>query len=166
MSNPLYSTYLGGTLDTFALSSMGAGALLTSSYFTVAPLLPGALGAAGAGWLAMRYLNEWRKNPILPSKLDVRSEASPMDPKSGREGLLLGYSTDEGRPVWIDYDNLMRHVFIIGQSGVGKTVAASLLMCQHIQNGGGLLFIDGKVDASNILQIYQFCAWADRKSVV
>lgn len=163
MSNPLYSTYLGGTLDTFALSSMGAGALLTSSYFTVAPLLPGALGAAGAGWLAMRYLNEWRKNPILPSKLDVRSEASPMDPKSGREGLLLGYSTDEGRPVWIDYDNLMRHVFIIGQSGVGKTVAASLLMCQHIQNGGGLLFIDGKVDASNILQIYQFCAWAGRE---
>lgn len=161
--NPFYNTRLGGPLDTLALGSIGAGAILTSPFFSVAPLLPGALAAAGAGWLATRYLDDWRKKPILPSKLDIRSEKSPMDPKTGKEGLLLGYSTDEGRQVWIDYENLMRHVFIIGQSGVGKTVAASLLMCQHIQNGGGLLFIDGKVDASNIMQIYQFCAWAGRE---
>lgn len=163
MIDGIYSTRLGGPLDTLALTSIGAGAVLSSPFFQQPAMLSGALAFSGAAWLATRYLEEWKRTPILPSKLNLRSDVSPMDPKTGQQGLLLGYTTDEGRPVWVDYDNLMRHVFIIGQSGVGKTVAASLLMCQHIQNGGGLLFIDGKVDASNIQQIYQFCAWAGRE---
>ena len=57
----------------------------------------------------------------------------------------------------------MRHFFILGQSGVGKTVAASLLMFQQIQRGGGLLFIDGKIDASNIEQIYHYCCYTGRQ---
>lgn len=159
-----YKTRLGGAIDTLALSAMGAGATLSSPFFSASPpAVSGGLAALGSAYLASRYLSAWRGQQILPSKLEIASAPSPMDPESGQKGLLLGYSTDEGRPVWIDYENLMRHVFIIGQSGVGKTVAASLLMFQHIQNGGGLLFIDGKVDAENIRKIHQFCAWAGRE---
>lgn len=159
-----FRTRLGGPLDTLALSSIGASALLSSPFFASVPTpISTALAGLGSSWISKRYLQSWRDEMMLDTKLNLRSDISPMDPASGMQGLLLGYSTDEGRPIWIDYENLMRHVFIIGQSGVGKTVAASTLMFQHIQNGGGVLFIDGKIDADNIRQIYQFCAWCGRE---
>jgi len=157
-------TRLGGTLDTAALTALGGSALLSSPFFAGEPTVASlALATAGSAWLSEQYLSFWRDRNALHSKLAIRSDKSPMDPKKGEGGLLLGYSTFDGSPIWIDYENLMRHVFIIGQSGVGKTVAASLLMYQHIQNGGGLLFIDGKIDADNIRQIAHFCALAGRE---
>lgn len=57
----------------------------------------------------------------------------------------------------------MRHFYIRGQSGVGKTVAASLMMFQQIQRGGGLLFMDGKIDADNLEMLYQMASWCGRE---
>ena len=108
-------------------------------------------------------MSGWATRKLLETNLEIDSDESPLDPKDGGRGLLMGYTTDDGRPIYVDYGNLQRHVLIVGQSGVGKTVGASLMMLQHIANGGGLLFIDGKIDADNVEQLYQFCAWAGRE---
>ena len=166
-----YTMKFGGTTDTLASLGIGIGFLsstpaiamdLINFPFSLSPI---ACAAVGTCWLAWRTMEPWRKEHALSSTLKLKSDDSPVLPKEGEQlqGLLIGYNCDTGAPVYIDDEHLMRHVFILGQSGVGKTVAASLLMFQQIQRGGGLLFIDGKIDASNQEQIYHYCCYAGRQ---
>jgi hypothetical protein len=106
-----------------------------------------------------------RDDNILDSSLGIKSALSPYKSESGKrsEGMLFGYTTDEGRPIWVNDEFLMRHLFCVGQSGVGKTVFALNLLFQQIQRGGGALMIDGKIDASNLKMIYLFCKWTGRQ---
>lgn len=161
----------GGTTDTLAALSVGLGVLASTP--TLSPelsqlpfsLFPLAMVAIGAGWMGWRAMEPWRKEHVLTSTLQIKSDESPIRPEGDKQvpGLLMGYCCDSGEPVYIDDEHLMRHLFILGQSGVGKTVAASLLMFQQIQRGGGLLFIDGKIDAKNIEQIYHYCCYTGRQ---
>jgi len=156
----IYRTKLGGTRDTLALSSMGAGALMTSPYFANIPAaVPMALGAAGATYLGTRLFDFWRQQNILESKISIQSAAALTKP----DGLLLGFTTDTGKPVYLPDDDLMRHGFIGGQSGVGKTVMGRLLMFQQIQRGGGLIFMDGKLTAEDMETVYQYCCACGRE---
>lgn len=152
---------LGGPVDTASAVSIGAGATLTSPFFagTMPAMVPFATSLAGSTLLARRLLAPWRRHFHLKSSINVRSSPAPV---YGTSGLMVGYATDTGEPIIIDDDNLFRHVWIVGQSGVGKTVAGSLMMFQQIQRGGGVLFVDGKLDEDNILTIYQFAKWAGR----
>ncbi|KAA0946255.1 putative TraG family protein (plasmid) [Pseudomonas veronii 1YdBTEX2] len=151
---------IGGTLDTLALSSMGAGGVLTSPYFgSLSSSLPLALGAAGGAYIGNRLFQFWKDQLLLDSKINIRSATDLVRP----DGMLVGYTTDTGSPVHIPDEDLMRHGFILGQSGVGKTVLGKLLMFQQIQRGGGLTFIDGKMNADDIQTIYQYCCWAGRE---
>ena len=151
---------IGGSLDTLALSSMGAGGVLTSPYFGSLPSsLPLALGAAGGAFIGNRLFQFWKDQLLLDSKINIRSATDLVRP----DGMLVGYTTDTGSPVHIPDEDLMRHGFILGQSGVGKTVLGKLLMFQQIQRGGGLTFIDGKMNADDIQTIYQYCCWAGRE---
>lgn len=165
-----YTMKFGGPLDTLSLLGFGVGIL--SSTPTIAPYLatfpislgPLAATAFASSWLTWRICEPWRREHALPSSLKIRSDRTIQigdDPKD-KYPFLLGYSTDTGEPVILGTEERMRHLFIIGQSGVGKTVAASLLMQQQIQSGGGLLFIDGKIDQSNIDQIYHYACHAGR----
>jgi len=103
----------------------------------------------GALTLSEHVLSKWRKRFLLKSVARVESSIPPLDAKD-TGGLFLGYSTDTGEKIGIPDDNLFRHCLIVGQSGMGKTVLASTMIFQQIQRGGGVLFIDGKVDTSNI----------------
>ncbi len=166
-----YTMKFGGTADT--LSAVGIGLGLLGSTPALAPqlaafpvvLIPMTAAGVGAAWMTWRAIEPWRKAHALASSLEIRSDEPPMVVKPGAniEGLLLGYCCDTGKPVIIDYKTLMRHMFILGQSGVGKTVAASNVMFQQIQSGGGVLFIDGKIDAKNIEQMYHYCCFAGRQ---
>lgn len=168
-----YNLKVGGTSDTVAALSVGCGLLATSPALSGQlasfpySLLPIACTMAGGAWLAWRAMEPWRREHALASSLKIRSDESPLEPDHNpgatTGGLLVGYTTDSGKPIYIDDEHLMRHLFIIGQSGVGKTVAASLLMFQQIQRGGGLLFIDGKIDAANLAQIYHYCCYTGRQ---
>lgn len=158
----IYNAKIGGTLDTLALSASGLGALATSPMFAASPFAQAAtlgLGVLGSAYLGKRILTDWADSHILESKIDIRSAAGLVQPN----GLLLGYRTDTGLPVYLPDEDLMRHGFILGQSGVGKTVLGKLLMFQQIQRGGGLMFVDGKMNADDIECIYQYCCWAGRE---
>jgi intracellular multiplication protein IcmO len=165
-----YATRFGGTKDALAVTAVGIGVLCSSPLLspTMASfpflLTPCALAAGGMAWITSRITEAWRSEKLLSSSLNIRSDESTYIPKPGGavDGLLLGYATDTGKPIYVDWEHLTRHVFILGQSGVGKTVAGSLLMFQHIQAGGGLLFIDGKIDSGNLEQLYHFAAYSGR----
>jgi len=161
---------LGGTQDALSLAAITTGLFATHPY--LAGHLPASLslvgGFAGAAlggfWLASRALQPWAEQGLFKSELKLHSSRLPYElPAGGHvDGMLVGYLADTGNPLLIPYEDLMRHGFIVGQSGVGKTVLGRLLMFQQIINGGGLIFIDGKLNIEELETIHAYCAWAGR----
>jgi hypothetical protein len=148
--------------------------------FTLQGILGVTISAVAGGLLAKRVANSIFAPAFFTSELSLRSSAVPgSDPleraarterqlsgQIDREkdcGLMLGYCIDTGEPVVIPYEDVMRHMFILGQSGVGKTVLGGYIMQQHISSGGGLIFVDGKMDIKNMTAIHAACAWAGRE---
>ena len=119
-------------------------------------------GAAFASYkLTYAALAKDRREFILPTSCWVESSDPPIY-KAGTSGLLLGYSTDDGSPISVSDEDLCRHGIIVGQTGMGKSVFGKLLMFQQIQRGGGVLFTDGKLDADNIQDIYEYAVYCGR----
>jgi hypothetical protein len=83
--------------------------------------------------------------------------------KKSPEGISLGYCVDTGEEIVIPLEYWMRHNLIIGQSGVGKTVLGEWVMFQQIVKGGGLMWIDGKLDTDNLTSLRNMCAWCGRQ---
>ena len=166
---------IGGTADTSSLlATMTAAMSAVPPFASMLGNLPtpidiaakfGLLSAAGFGAfrLGKEALSDYRKQFVLKSTCDTES-SDLLERSLDRSGLLLGYTTDTGEPLYLSDDNMTRHGLITGQTGMGKTVFGNNLMFQQIERGGGLLFVDGKLDADNIQTIYEFCCHAGRKS--
>ena len=70
-------------------------------------------------------------------------EAAPPE-NLPKEGLLLGESTFRGqnRPIFMTDEDRRRHLYIVGQTGTGKTTMIDNLVMQDIRNGKGVAVID------------------------
>lgn len=70
-------------------------------------------------------------------------EASPP-PNLPHEGLLLGYSEFRGETsdIFLLDEDRRRHLYIIGQTGTGKTTFMEEMIVQDIKNGKGVAVID------------------------
>ncbi len=69
---------------------------------------------------------------------------APAPVEIGGEGIVLGvnrYGADETM-VHFDPADRLRHCYVIGQTGTGKTGFIKNMMIQDIQNGEGVAFID------------------------
>jgi len=83
----------------------------------------------------------WTETPNiiwLPSK----KASVPTD--IPREGLLLGVNRFRGvdTDIRIDREDRRRHIYMIGKSGVGKSVLMENMAIQDIQNGEGVCVVD------------------------
>lgn len=79
--------------------------------------------------------------------LGARSLPPPTNlPKSG---LRLGQSNYRGAhtPIYMNYEDRMRHFYMIGKSGVGKTTIFQNMVLQDIRNGHGVCYMDPNGDA-------------------
>lgn len=79
--------------------------------------------------------------------LNARRLAPPVNlPQSGTK---LGYSMFRGEetPIFINGKDRMRHVYAIGQTGVGKTNLYQNMILQDIRNGHGVCYMDPNGDA-------------------
>jgi hypothetical protein len=79
--------------------------------------------------------------------LGARRLSPPINlPKSG---ILLGYSQFRGAevPIYINGKDRMRHMYAIGQTGVGKTNLYQNLILQDIREGHGVCYMDPNGDA-------------------
>jgi len=68
-------------------------------------------------------------------------EMGDMDPANG---VLLGYNSYRGitTPIYMSREDRMRHLYVIGQTGVGKSGILRTMISQDIKNGEGCCFID------------------------
>lgn len=150
---------LGGNMDALALSAIGGAVLTTSPYFETQPTaMTMALAATGSAWVGKRVFEGLHHENVIPTKLNLRSSKKLIK----KDGLLIGYRTDSGKPVYLPDDMLSRHVLTQGGSGFGKTELAKLVGIQQIMRGGGLLYVDAKLDSDDLNTFYQFATWAGR----
>jgi hypothetical protein len=158
---------LAGARDNVSLLATVGGGALANPFLAGVPdarLAGAAITAAGAFMLGNRVLNTARHR-VFTSTVDVQSHSAGLAADLSKDwgGMLLGYTSDSGKPLVIPWDAWMRHCFIIGQSGMGKTVLGEWMMFQQIMRGGGIIWIDGKIDADNIAKLNAMCAYAGRR---
>lgn len=157
--------YPGGFADNLALSALSASAFAANPafYSGIPSVLLGTSLAAGAGaWAAHRIASAGYRSVFSTSSVKINSDEVPN--VSLGDGMLLGYTVDTGEPLIIPWDDWMRHCLVVGQSGVGKTVFGEWVLAQQIVRGGGLLWIDGKLDPENLYKLDAMCAWAGRRA--
>ena len=77
------------------------------------------------------------KAATAPAPLEMPNEVP-------QGGILLGYNEYRGgkKPIYMSREDRMRHFYVIGQTGTGKTVFLKNMIIQDIKNGDGCCFID------------------------
>lgn len=86
----------------------------------------------------------------------INSKRAPAPANIPTEGLYLGKSVFRGisRPVYIGREDRMRHMYIIGKTGTGKSEFLKQMIMQDINNGEGLAVVDPHGDLiEDILQM-------------
>ncbi len=157
--------YPGGFSDNLALSGVTASMLLANPAMglgAAGAAVGLGLAAAGGAWAANRVATAGYRSVFSQSSVRINSDEVPK--VASHEGITLGYTVDGGEPLVIPWDDWMRHCLVVGQSGVGKTVFGEWVLFQQIINGGGLLWIDGKLDPDNLRKLDAMCAWAGRRA--
>ena len=151
----------GGALDALALLVVIAGGLATlpilygSSPFAL--VFGGAVAALGGLRFGWRIGSKLRL--VHGGDFDINSHAPP--PVAPGD-IRLGFVSHTMQELAVSADAWKQHGMVVGKSGVGKTVMGSWLMMQQIAGGGGLLWIDGKLDPDNVEMLHRMCAWAGR----
>ncbi len=79
-----------------------------------------------------------------PQLLRSRAAVAPAPVGLPTKGTLLGINEFRGRevPAYLADEDRMRHLYVIGQTGTGKTVFLKNLILQDIERGAGVCFID------------------------
>ena len=88
-----------------------------------------------------------------PHLKQSRVTHAPAPQALPREGSLLGINSYRGvaTEIFLSPEDRLRHLYIIGQTGTGKTGLMKSMIIQDIQNGAGCCFIDPH--GSDILDI-------------
>jgi type IV secretory pathway TraG/TraD family ATPase VirD4 len=79
----------------------------------------------------------------------LKAGSAPPPPNIPNEGILLGYSDYRGTKTDINLaeSDRRRHVYVIGQTGTGKSALLQEMAKQDVRNGKGICFIDPHGDA-------------------
>lgn len=79
-----------------------------------------------------------------PQLKEAKAGVAPAPVEMGESGILLGVNEFRGRetPIHFSPEDRMRHFYMIGQTGVGKTTLFLNMIVQDIKNGEGVCYID------------------------
>lgn len=74
----------------------------------------------------------------------AKAGIAPAPIEMGHEGILLGINSYHGKDTSIHMarEDRLRHMYIIGQTGTGKTTILKNMIAQDIRNGEGVCYID------------------------
>lgn len=91
--------------------------------------------------------NRFTDTPNIAWLLAKRAAPPSNLPK---EGTLLGKSVyrGEAKPVCVKQEDRLRHIYMIGKTGVGKTVLFQNMILQDIKEGKGVAYLDPNGDAA------------------
>lgn len=89
------------------------------------------------------------KQVTTPHIYWLNAKTAPAPAQIPTEGLYLGVSAYRGlkRPVYVSNEDRMRHVYIIGKTGTGKSEILKDMVLQDIKEGKGVCFMDPHGDA-------------------
>jgi len=91
----------------------------------------------------------------IPTSQLTRQDSKQVDgPRNvPDEGLLLGYNVFRGikKAIRLENHDRQRHMYVVGQTGVGKSVFLENLALQDMLNGDGFAFIDPHGDTAERL---------------
>ena len=96
------------------------------------------------------------KQVTTPHIYWLYAKTAPAPAQIPSEGLYLGISTYRGirRPVYISDDDRLRHIYVIGKTGTGKSEFLKDMILQDIKSGRGFCFMDPHGDAiEDLLQM-------------
>jgi hypothetical protein len=81
------------------------------------------------------------KNPQLKTQ---KSMTAPAPLELPQDGIQLGFNEHAGRatPITMSVTDRLRHMYVIGQTGTGKTNFLKSMIIQDIKNGDGVCMID------------------------
>jgi TraM recognition site of TraD and TraG/Type IV secretion-system coupling protein DNA-binding domain len=79
-----------------------------------------------------------------PQLKQAKAGIAPAPMEMGSEGIVLGVNSYRGidTSVHMSREDRMRHFYVIGQTGTGKTNILLNMITQDIQNGDGVCYID------------------------
>jgi hypothetical protein len=79
-----------------------------------------------------------------PQLKEAKSGIAPAPIEMGHEGITLGVNSYRGKDteVKMTREDRMRHFYVIGQTGTGKTNIMLNMITQDIKNGDGCCYID------------------------
>jgi hypothetical protein len=82
----------------------------------------------------------------IPTSQLARQESKQVDgPRNiPEDGLLLGYNIFRGvkKPIRLSLGDRQRHMYVVGQTGTGKSTFLENLALQDMLNGNGFAFVD------------------------
>lgn len=81
---------------------------------------------------------------VSPQLKQAKAGIAPAPMEMGNEGILLGINSYHGKDteVRMAREDRLRHMYVIGQTGTGKTTILKNMIAQDIKNGEGCCFID------------------------
>jgi len=81
---------------------------------------------------------------VSPQLKQSKSGSAPAPIEMGDKGVFLGTNTYQGKetPIYMSEEDRLRHLYIIGQTGTGKTSILKNMIVQDILNGNGCCYID------------------------
>ncbi len=79
-----------------------------------------------------------------PQLKEAKAGIAPVPIEVGQEGIILGVNSYRGKDTMIHMsrEDRMRHFYVIGQTGTGKTNIMLNMITQDIRNGDGCCYID------------------------
>ena len=79
-----------------------------------------------------------------PQLKQAKAGTAPLPLETSKEGILIGVNNYRGQEakVFITPEDRMRHFYVIGQTGTGKTTLLRNMIIQDIKVGHGVCFID------------------------
>ncbi len=80
----------------------------------------------------------------------LAAKSAPPPPNLPTEGIILGENVYQGVKtlVRITREDRRRHIYVIGQTGTGKTTLLKNMIVQDIRNGDGVCFLDPHGDVA------------------
>lgn len=91
---------------------------------------------------------------IPTSQLERQASKQVDAPRNiPEEGLLLGYNLFRGakKPIRLTLSDRQRHMYVVGQTGTGKSTFLENLAIQDMHNGDGFAFVDPHGDTAEKL---------------
>lgn len=91
---------------------------------------------------------------IPTSQLERQTSKQVDGPRNiSDEGLLLGYNVFRGvkKPIRLALEDRQRHMYVVGQTGTGKSTFLENLALQDMLNGDGFAFVDPHGDTAEKL---------------